>query len=226
MNGPVVSLTYLTMGKLFLRSLTAEQRAAMAGSISQIPVSHWTLRLPSGTMIIDVHPDAAAAEQALESSAAMFRDPVYQFRVEHLSFVDTDNAAATTATLDRARSALEGFTPAYDSSAPGLLQGRLMSFNRLPNLPSIVRKAVVDELADHAFGSLVHLVLDTPSGPLMIDPYLAEEALIDDYVFVRDVLNRHGYDVNNEWYPFVDRAHERAIDHLAHGLGAIAAPTS
>jgi hypothetical protein len=226
MTQPVVTFTYLTMGKLFLRSLTAEQRAGMAGSISQIPVSHWTLRVPSGTLIIDVHPDIEAAEQSLETSAAMFRDPVYRFRVEMMSFVDEHNAAATLAVLDQARAALTDFTPAYDPGAPGLLHGRLMSFNRLPQLPPTTRKAVVDELADHAFGSLVHLVLDTPSGPLLIDPYLAEDALMDDYVFVREVLNRHSYDVTNEWYAFVDRAHERALDHLAYGLGAIAAPTS
>jgi hypothetical protein len=226
MNGPVVTFTYLTMGKLFLRSLTTEQRAAMSGSISQIPVSHWTLRLPSGCVIIDVHPDVAASEEALASSDAMFRDPVYRFRTETLSFIDDDNAATTVATLDRARAALVGFAPSYNSSTPDLLQGRLMSFNRLPRLPTTVRKAVVDELAAHTFASLVHMVLDTPSGPLTIDPYLAEDPLIDDFVFVRDVLNRHGYDVLNEWYPFVDRAHERALDHLAYGLGAIAVPTS
>ncbi|MGE3327132.1 MAG: hypothetical protein AB7N61_17205, partial [Acidimicrobiia bacterium] len=77
MSGSIVSLTHLTMGKLFLRSLSESQRAAMGNSIAQIPVSHWTLRLPSGCVIVDVHPDESTWQQAFATSDAMFRDPVH-----------------------------------------------------------------------------------------------------------------------------------------------------
>lgn len=222
---PVVSFTYLTMGKLYLRSLTPEQRTAMASTIRQVPVSHWTLRLPSGTVIVDVHPDANTCQQALAASDAMFRDPVYRFRTETFAFADEHHAKLATAELDRARAKLAS-SPSQDPTTSGQLLGRLVSLNRLPRMPPAVHDAVFAEFSEHQFASVVQLVLATPDGTMLVDPYLAEESLMDDYVFVRTVLAPHGYDVVNEWFPFVDRAHERALDHLAFGLGMLDAPTS
>lgn len=222
MSGSIVSLTHLTMGKLFLRSLSESQRAAMGNSIAQIPVSHWTLRLPSGCVIVDVHPDESTWQQAFATSDAMFRDPVHRFWTEAFTHLDDDHEVRALELLERARTVVADRPPgAGPVGTPGLLQGRLVSFNRLPRMPRPTLDEVFAELASHAFSSLLRIALTTPAGPLLIEPYLDEATLIDDFVVVRDVVRAHGYEVVNEWYPFVDRTHERALDLLAYGLGRI-----
>jgi hypothetical protein len=88
-------------------------------------------------------------------------------------------------------------------------------------MPDGVRDEVHRALADHAFTSIVHLVVRTPQGLLLIDPYLDEPALMDDFVFVRDVLAGVGHELVNHWHQFTDRVHERALDELAVGLGRL-----
>jgi len=94
----------------------------------------------------------------------------------------------------------------------------LVSLNHLPHLPDVVRADVRNALRAHQFASVLHLALQTPHGELLVDPYLDEEALIDDFVFVRGVYLDAGFDIVNNIHHFTDRAHERVLDQLVVAL--------
>jgi hypothetical protein len=218
----LVSLTYITMGRLLLRSRTAEQVAELGRAPSPPLMEHWTLRLPSGCMIVEVHADEEARRADFARSDSMFRAPVHRFSSEQFSFVDEQKERAALDTFARAGKAL-AMTPTAAPlvAAPGPLQGRLVSFNKVPHLPGRVHEEVWSALDKHGFGSVVQLALRTPAGETLIDAYLDESTLIDDFVFVHDVLAEAGYALANEWYPFTDRQHERTLDRLAYGLGIL-----
>jgi hypothetical protein len=212
------------MGRLLLRSRTPEQVAELGRSPNPPLMDHWTLRLPSGCVIIEVHPDREAWSADLERSDAMFRAPVHRFSSEAFNFVDGRREKAALDTFARASQALEKIpTTSPLTASPGQLQGRLVSLNRIPHLPGRVHEEVWSVLDKHPFRSMVQLSIWTPGGETLIDAYLDESALIDDFVFVEGVLAEAGYTLTNEWYPFTDRQHERTLDRLAYGLGILPA---
>jgi hypothetical protein len=217
-----VSITNITMGKLVLRGPLAATLPSGAAPAAPPLLNHWTLRQPSGALIIDVHADEAKWSAHLTRSSAMFTDPVHALSCEVYRFARDEDERSALATFARAREATADGSPAYGSAA-GDLKGRVVSFNYLPHLPDDVRKDVLHALSEHSFGSIAQLRLETPRGELLIDPYLDEGQLIDDFVFVRETLAASGLNVRNEWYGFTDRVHERALDHLAFGLGLLPA---
>ena len=130
--------------------------------------------------------------------------------------------ALSGAATGAASAAATGSGAATDTAAPDeSLKGRLVSFNHIPHLPGDQPARVRAALDAHEFGSVVHLALQTPQGELLIDPYLDEATLMDDFVFVHDLLAGSGVEVVNHWHPFTDRFHERALDELATGLGML-----
>jgi hypothetical protein len=215
----VVSFTHLTMGKLFLRTATPEKMAVLTAAAGEALMSHWTLREPTGALIIEVHADETAFRADLTRSSTMFSDPLHRFHVDAYSFVDDEHEAVAVQAFAAAKAAGRN-TQAPDPSAPSEdLKGRLVSFNHLPHLPGDVHEDVHKSLADHRFGSVVHLAVQTPQGELLVDPYLDEQSLMDDFVFLHDLLAGAGHQLDNRWYGFTDRVHERALDDLAAGLG-------
>lgn len=225
MGAPLVSLTHITMGKLLLRSMPPDALSELAVGTQQPPdMSHWTLRAPHGAMIIDLHSDRGAWQAHVDRSHAMFTDPVHRFSCEAYAFVDEVAQDAATATFARAVESVGDRGPSGDPSL-GALRGRVVSFNRLPHLPEDVADRVRTATRSHSWASVAQLHLATPSGELLIDAYLAEDQLIDDFVFLHDLIEGEGHSVTNQWYAFTDRAHERALDWLAFGVGALAEPT-
>jgi hypothetical protein len=224
-DGAVVSLTYITMGRLLLRSRTAAQVAELGQAPGPPLMEHWTLRLPSGCVIVEVHADHEAWRGDFARSDSMFRASVHRFSAEAFSFVDAQREQTSLDAFARAGKALALLPPSTPlMAAPGPLQGRLVSFNKIPHLPGRLHEEVWSELDKHAFGSVVQLALRTPAGETLVDAYLDESTLTDDFVFVHEVLAEAGYAVENEWYPFTDRQHERTLDRLAYGLGILPDP--
>ncbi|MCU1345453.1 MAG: hypothetical protein JWL70_1719, partial [Acidimicrobiia bacterium] len=178
---------------------------------------------PSGCVIIDVHATPEVWRADLARSDAMFRDPIFRFSTEAFSFIDEQHEKPAISELERARDALSGHT--FAQGATGDLKGRLVSFNRIPHLPDAVRADVWAALDEHKFASVMQLALKANGGDLLVDAYLNEDQLIDDFVAVERVLSEAGYPLVNEWYAFTDRAHERALDQLAFGLGLLPEPT-
>jgi hypothetical protein len=215
----VVSMTHITMGRLLVRRMPMEELAKIAQPSTQPLLAHWTLRCPSGCVIIDVHASHEVWRQDLARSDAMFRDPIFRFSTDAFSFVDDQHEKAVISELERAGEVLKG--ELFPAGASTDLKGRLVSFNRLPHLPDAVRTDVWAALAQHHFSSVMQLALNAPSGDLLVDAYLNEDQLIDDFVVVEKILTDAGYPLVNEWYPFTDRAHERALDQLAFALGAL-----
>lgn len=221
MTKAVVSFTHLTMGKLFLRTAKPEKLASLAAAAGDALMSHWTLRESTGALIIDVHADQAAFRQDFARSSTMFSDPLHRYHVDAYSFVDDEHEASALEVFSTAKAAGRDTEPPDLSLPPRDLKGRLVSLNHIPHLPGELRDDVHSALAAHRFGSLVHLVVQTPQGELLIDPYLDEPALMDDFVFVHELLAGVGVELVNHWHPFTDRVHERALDELAVGLGRL-----
>jgi hypothetical protein len=222
----VVSFSHLTMGKLFLRSASPERLAAMSTPTGETPLSHWTLREPTGALIIDVHADEDSFRRDFARNWEMFSAPVHNFRADAYSFVDEEHEAAAIDAFARSEAAVSSAPSGLDPSmAQGDLKGRVISLNHLPRLPEPARADVRKAIAAHTFKSVVHLALRTPQGELLVDPYLAEPDLIDDFVFVDRLLADAGVRLVNHWHMFTDRAHERALDHLALGLGVLEEPS-
>ena len=219
MDRAVVSLTYITMGRLLLRTRTMAQLAELGPAPSSPLMEHWTLRLPSGCMIVEVHANAEVWGADLARSDAMFRDPVHRFSSEAFRFADEEGERVALDTFGLAHQALSAAPTAAPATTPGSAHGRLVSFNKIPHLPEAVHKDVWAGLGEHKFNSIIQLPVRTPGGETLIGAYLDEDGLIDDFLFVREVLAGAGHAVTNEWYPFTDRTHERALDRLAHGLG-------
>lgn len=221
MTKAVVSFTHLTMGKLFLRTADPERMASLPAATGDALMSHWTLREATGALMIDVHADEASFRQDFTRSSAMFADRLHRFHVDSYSFTDDAHEAAVLDALSTAR-AVGAAGEAADPAAPDEnLKGRLVSFNHIPRLPGEQRARVHEALDAHDFGSVIHLVVQTPQGELLIDPYLDEPTLMDDFVFVHDLLAEASVEVLNHWHPFTDRFHERALDELAVGLGKL-----
>jgi hypothetical protein len=223
----VVSLKYITMGRLYSRRRhTPERLAELTQSSSNLPpVDHWTLRLPSGCVIVEVHPNENAWRKDFVRSNAMFRDPVHRFSTETFAFIDEDREALALQVFSRARQALAAESSNAIPSTSDQLMGRLVSLSRLPRLPADVHESVWSALGNHQFSSIVQLGLSSPSGELLLDAYLDEDRLIDDFLFVYELLKDSGYELRNEWYPFTDRVHESSLDRLAYGLGLLPATT-
>lgn len=211
----VVSMTHLTMGKLALRRLSPEELRALADPGPSPALAHWTLRAPAGALIIDVHPHLEAFSDHVRRTTAVFQDPVHRLSIERFAFLDAEREAATLDQLSRSA------TPSEHGDDDGRLRGRLVAFNRLPQLAIDSEAAVWSAIAALRFGSVAQLVLASASGPLLVDAYLDESTLIDDFVARREVLADIGVGVTNEWYAFTDRAHEVALDRLAIGLGRL-----
>jgi hypothetical protein len=221
MTKAVVSFTHLTMGKLFLRTAKPENLAGLAAAAGEAVMSHWTLREPTGALIIDVHVDEEAFHRDFTRSSKMFSDPLHRYHVDSFSFVDDEHEAMAVDAFARAKAAGRDTSTPDPSAPPRDLKNRLVSLNLIPHLPDGPRDEVHRALAEHAFTSVVHLVVRTPQGVLLIDPYLDEPALMDDFVFVHELLSGAGAELVNHWHPFTDRVHERAIDELAVGLGRL-----
>jgi hypothetical protein len=209
------------MGKLFLRTAKPEKLASLTAAAGDALMSHWTLREPTGALIIDVHADEAAFRQDFTRSSTMFSDPLHRYHVDAYSFVDDEHEASAVDTFATAKAAGRNTDPPDPSLPPRDLKGRLVSLNHIPHLPGELHDDVHKALAAHRFDSVVHLVVQTPHGELLIDPYLDEQSLMDDFVFVRELLAGVGFEVLNHWHAFTDRVHERALDELAVGLGRL-----
>ena len=222
MGEAVVSMTRITMGRLLLRRMPAEELAKLAQPQAAPSLAHWTLRCPSGCVIIDVHPNREAWAEDFARSDAMFRDPIFRFSADAFSFIDDEHEASTINLLEKGQRATAGYSAL--AAPPGPLQGRLVSFNYVPRLPETLRADVWRALSNHQFASVLQLALRSDSGDLLVDAYLNENQLIDDFVAVEAVLSDAGHPVTNEWYPFTDRPHERALDQLAFALGALDQP--
>ena len=222
MTKAVVSFSHLTMGKLFLRSATPEKMASISAAAGEAIMSHWTLREPTGALIVDVHADEASFRNDFARNWTMFSDPIHRFRADAYPFVDDEHEAIAVEAFARSKANTPPALSALDPSAPvGDLKGRIISLNHIPHLPDGVRDDVHKALADHTFKSVVHIALRTPQGELLVDPYLAEPDLMDDFVFVHDLLADAGFPLVNNWHNFTDRPHERALDHFALGLGLL-----
>ncbi|HEY2333365.1 MAG TPA: hypothetical protein VGH94_15725 [Acidimicrobiales bacterium] len=217
MSRAVVSFTHLTMGKLFLRTVTPEKMAGLGAAATDALMSHWTLRESPGTVIIEVHADDDAFRRDLTRSRAMFEDPIHRLRFEAYPFVDDAHEEAAVVAFAKVRAA--AVPP--PAGAPGELKNRLLSLTLIPHLADGMRGEVRTALDDHEFLSVLHLAVQTPHGELLIDPYLDEQDLMDDFVFVRGLLSGTGIDAVNRLHAFVDRAHERAIDEVAVALGRL-----
>jgi hypothetical protein len=221
MTKAVVSFTHLTMGKLFLRTAKPERLARLTAAAGDALMSHWTLREPTGALIIDVHADEAAFRADLTRSSAMFGDALHRYHVDAYPFVDDEHEDAAVDAFTRAKAARPVAAARDPDAPPGDLKNRVVSLNHLPHLPDGVRDDVHKALGEHRFGSVVQLVLRTPQGELLVDPYLDEPALMDDFVFVHDLLATAGFELVNHWHQFTDRVHEQALDELATGLGLL-----
>jgi hypothetical protein len=221
MTKAVVSFAHLTMGKLLLRTAGPEKLATLTAASNDALMSHWTLREATGALMVDVHADEAAFQQDFSHSSTMFSDPMHRYHVEAYSFIDDEHEAAAVNAFSTAKSAGRTVEPLDPSFRPGDLKGRLVSLNLIPHLPGQLSDDVHKALTAHRFGSVVHLAVRTPHGELLIDPYLDEQTLMDDFVFVHELLAGVGFELVNRSHPFTDRAHERALDELAVGLGKL-----
>lgn len=213
----VVSFTHLTMGKLFLRTATPERFASLAAAAGDALMAHWTVRDAAGTLIVEVHVDEETFRRDYSRNYSMFSDPVHRFSADVYRFFDEEHEREAVDAFRRAKASGAGLPPT-DAGDDTAMRNHLLSLNHLPHLPDAVRDDVRDALREHQFASVLHMALETPQGEMLVDPYLDEEDLIDDFVFVRDVYRNAGFDVVNNIHHFTDRAHERVLDQLVVAL--------
>ncbi|HEX5586369.1 MAG TPA: hypothetical protein VFZ17_03600 [Acidimicrobiia bacterium] len=213
----VVSFTHLTMGKLMLRTSPPERLASLAAAAGDALMAHWTVRDAAGTLIVEVHADEDTFRRDYSRNFAVFSDPVHRFRVDVYPFADDENEREVVDAFTRAKASVAELPPP-DLASDGLMRNHLLSLNHLPHPPDDVRAEVRDALHRHQFASVMHMALQTPQGEMLVDPYLDEEDLIDDFVFVRDVYRNAGLDIESEIHHFTDRAHERVLDQLVVAL--------
>jgi hypothetical protein len=213
----VVSFTHLTMGKLMLRTAPPERLAGLAAAAGDALMAHWTTRDAAGTLIVEVHADEDTFRRDYSRNHAVFSDPVHRFRADVYPFVDEEHEREVVDAFTRAKTARAELPPS-DGADDTMMRNHLVSLNHLPHLPDDVRTDVRNALRRHRFASVLHMALQTPHGELLVDPYLAEEDLIDDFVFVRGVYLDAGVDIVNNIHHFTDRAHERVLDQLVVAL--------
>lgn len=221
MPNAVVSMTHMSMGPLMYRRGGPPPRPSGAAPPFGDSYAHWSLRVPTGCLVLDVYDDEAAWAPDYASLSSLFRDPLHNFSCRVYHFVDDEAEQAAMEPLRRAKST---GTPSFDPTLAGDLKNRLCSFNHVPRLPDGIRDDVHKVLHDHEFASVVHFALAAPEGELLLDVYLDEPPLLDDFLAVHDVLAGVGYPVENETFSFIDRAHERLFDRVAANLGFISEP--